>query len=171
MRYFNFEIDNQKCGYYEQSDDGAEFYCNAVMVMNGDAFENPFWIRYEDRRVTAYRFEDGDYIPFDQPEGVYPTSAFSLLLRLMGDRDELTYTAFHEGRGEIAGEVTLRRNGDRIEEFAGDEPARYAVMNGDEVIEYGWGGAARSVRVNSLEEAKAGTVFEGGSDERLAMSD
>ena len=160
MDYFSFEIGDQKVGYYEEEDDGSVFYCNALMEMEGEKYENPFWVKYEGTRILAYKFGDGDFIDLDQPAGVYPSAALNILVRGMADGETRTFTSFNEGKGEVVGQGTVTRSGERIEETLDDKPWRYVVLNdAGNIVEYGWGGNALSRKVGSLAEAKADTAF------------
>lgn len=159
MEYYTFEIDGEKVGYYEESDDGSTFYCNAIMEMDGQQFENPFCVKYEGDQVVAYKFDDVGYIDFDQEQGVYPTSALNILVKKMHGKDKLEYVRYHESREEVIGPAKLVREGSRITEIIDGKAGRYLVLDDDKVVEYGWGGTAKSKIVNSLEEAKRGTVF------------
>ena len=42
MRYYTFEIDGTKVGYFEIEDVDGVLYQNAYIEMDGDKFENPF---------------------------------------------------------------------------------------------------------------------------------
>lgn len=160
MDYFTFEIDGQKVGYYEESDGGSEYYMNAFISMDGQLFENPFWIKYDGLKVSAYKYGDVDYIQFDQAEGVYPSSALMILARSLKDGEQLDYQSFHEGRGEVIGPAKLVREGNRITEMVAGKPGRYVVLKDGKPIEYGWGGTAKSSRVEDQEAAIKNTPFE-----------
>ncbi len=160
MEYFSFEIDGKKVGYYVQQDLNGTFFCNAWMEMGGERFENPFWVRHQDGKILAYKFGDGEYIDFKYAEGVYPTSAFYLLVIWMGEKQEFRYKVLNEGQGKITGEALLKREGMRVQEFIGDQPGRYLILKQGKVQEFGWGGSATSIRVASEEEARKDTPFE-----------
>lgn len=160
MEYYTFEVNAEKVGYYEQSNEDGIFYSKALMVIDGEELVNPFWVKYRDGRVLEIKFGASVWINFDQPEGVYPSSAVNLLLEKLEGRESFSYQSYDEGSGEVGGELVLRTNGDRIEEYSGDHLIRYFVQKDGNIVEYGWGGSAKSVLVGSLEEAKVGTAFE-----------
>ena len=126
MDYFTFEIDGKKVGYYEEHDDGSVLYMNAYLELDGETFENAFWVRYHGTRVLEYKFADRDFVQFQQPDDVYPTSAFALVIRKLGEGDELTYRKFHEGRGEVMGAVQVKRNGNTVTEFVAGKIISYS---------------------------------------------
>ncbi|MDJ0752960.1 MAG: hypothetical protein QNJ45_05545 [Ardenticatenaceae bacterium] len=160
MKYFTFEIDGQKVGYYEERDEEGIIFCNAHLVINGQLEENPFWIKYNDALVLAYKVGNGEWVDFDQPPDVYPGSAIKVILKKMGSRKTMTYQHFHERSGQVTANMTLIRRGNRVEEYSGEDLKRYFVLEAGQIIEYGWGGTAKSVLVRNLEEAKIGTPFE-----------
>lgn len=163
-QYYTFEIDGAKVGYFVITHVGNEMRSNAVMEIGGERYENPFGIRYGDGdTIEAYRFGDGDWIAFEGFEAdVYPSSALDSVIKGLADGHERTYRMLIEGTGEVKEAViTVKRDGDTITEHHADGTiGRHVVLDGDVAVEYGWGGTAKSVRVDSLKEAKAGTPFE-----------
>ena len=161
VRYYTFEIDGKHVGFYEESDVGGELLMNARMEIDGEAYENPFGIRHVDGRVTTWRVGDSDWRDFNEAEGVYPGSALPLLAPRALENGSFTYTPFHEGRGEVDQPATLEHRGDGVVvEIIDGEPGRRVVFEGDTIVEYGWGGTARSVLCDSREDAVRGTRWE-----------
>ena len=160
--YFTFEIDGERVGYYEESESDGEVVSNARMVIEGEAYENPFGIRHRDGRVTAYRFGDSDWIDFDEAEDVFPTSALPLLVSRALATGELRYVQFLEGEGRVGEEARLEAGEDGViqESVAGRLGRRVVVGDDGIVIEYGWGGTAISRRCASREDAVKGTRWE-----------
>jgi len=160
MEYYTFEINNEKVGYYEQNDKNDIFYAKAYMLIDGEKIENPFWVKHQDGAILEIKFGTQDWTIFDQPENVYPSSATNLLLQELTHQKFFSYQSYSESKGKIVGELILKRNSNRIEEYDGERLIRYFIQKEGIVVEYGWGGEAKSVRVGSLAEATAGTAFE-----------
>lgn len=160
MDYFTFEIDGKKAGYYEEEQKDGIIYSNALLVIEGNQYENTFRIKHQDGKISAYKIGDEAWIDFNQPAGVYPTSAILLVLAQMQGKDTFTYTQFHEGDGIPKGKAVMTRNGNRIVETVDGKAGRHVVLVDGKVIEYGWGGTAISKRVATLAEAKAGSPIQ-----------
>lgn len=161
MRYYTFEIEDEKVGYYEEDDSDGMLYSCAYMALDHGEVVSSFWVKHDNGNITAYKQGDAEYREFNQPENTYPSSAAPfLLLTQLNDGDSLDYYSFHEGEGEIEALATLTRVGDKITETIDGEEYRYFIMDGDEVKTYWWGGAAFSNRVASKKEATQGTPWE-----------
>ncbi len=162
MRYYTFEIEGEKVGFYEESDHEGVLSSNARMRIGDDTYENLFAVRHSDGRVTAYRIGESDWMPFNQEDDVYPTSAFPLLVTQAARESTLTYRRFHEGKGRIAGSTTLSYDPSTrvVSETVDGSVARAAHLRDDRIVQYDWGGSARSVLCASKEEAVAGTPWE-----------
>jgi len=160
VHYYTFEIEGKKVGYYEEKDEDGVLYCNARMEMNGEKFENPFWIKHDMGNISAYKLGDGDYIEFKEKEGVFPSSAISLILSKVKPGTMLTYQIFNEGEGKVTGTATLEMTGNKIEEKMNGKLKRYFIMENGKVKTYCWGGTALSHKVLNKEEATKGTAWE-----------
>jgi hypothetical protein len=163
MDFFTFEIDGEKVGYYEEENKDGIIYSNARLILDGNLYENVFRLKHADGKVIAYALgkEEAEgkiaCIDLKQPPGHYPSSAILLVMEAMKGKDTFTYTMFHEGKAQPVGEAVLKRKGNRIVETVNGKPHRYFVVQDEQIIEYGWGGTARSKRVATLAEAKAGS--------------
>jgi len=59
------------------------------------------------------------------------------------------------------GKAQLKRNGVKVIETRDGKENRYVVLDKDNsAIEYGWGGTAKSIKVNNKTEAILNTVFK-----------
>jgi hypothetical protein len=163
MDYYTFEIDGKNCGYYTADDAEGVFSSNAYIEMQGEKFENPFWIKHNGLVITHFRFGDNvEWIPISKyPEGTFPSSALDLLIKRTKDGAVFKYDQLNEGSGKITKDVQLIRNGNRIEEMINGKVHRYVVIDKNEkIIEYGWGGTAVSKLTTGRDEAIKGTVFK-----------
>lgn len=167
MRYYTFEIEDEKVGYYEEDDSGGVLYACAYMSLDHGEIVNPFWVKHDDGKITAYKCGDGEYQDFDEQHNeqgnVYPSSAVPfLLLQQLNDGDTLDYYSFHEAEGAIEALATLTRTGDKITETIDGEEQRFFILDSEStsVKTYNWGGAAFSHRVATKEEATRGTAWE-----------
>ena len=153
MEYFTFEIAGKRVGYYEQSNKDGILYSNAQFTMHGQVMENPFWIKHIDGRVTAYAMEEGQYHEFDQDADVFPSSAINLLLTQLQDGEDFTYRQFNEGKAVVKDTLSLRRSGNRIDEFKGDRSLRHFILKNGQIETYCWGEGVFSHRVAKKEDA------------------
>ncbi len=164
MDYYTFEIDGKKCGYMECEDKDGVYYTNAFIEMDGEKFENPFWIRCKDDSVIEFKF--GDTPIWKQisnyPKNTFPTSALEILVRRLKDGDVLKYNMISEGDDKIQNDIILTRIGNKIQESDnGGNNLRYVIINDKgAVIEYGWGGTAKSIIVSGRDEAIKNTKFK-----------
>lgn len=157
--YFTFEIDGERVGYYAESDHEGVLAAVAWIQMEGQWFENAFWIRHEQGRVLSYRFTGSDWQAFEEEADVFPTSAFPLLLRRVLNEKSITYRQFIEGEHAVGREAVLTLEGNRVVETVGGQPGRSAVFAEGEVVQYGWGGTAVSHRCASREDALRGLAL------------
>jgi len=161
MRYYTFEIDGQKVGYYEESNENGILSSNARLVMHGEMYENPFGIMHTNGRVTAYRYGNSDWIEFKEQVDVYPTSALPLILPRVNEGEEYEYTQFIEGQGMIGKRAILKSEGEGVvSEYVEGTLMRRVVIREGVIVEYGWGGSAKSVLCESRTEAIKGTRWE-----------
>lgn len=157
-RHYNFVMNDENAGYFTivRTDDIIEM--NAIFQMDGQMYENPFSLQLTDNDVVAYRVGDGAWIPVQNPASTgYPTSAYPILI----DRanPQYTYSAIHEGSGEVLGETDLKRDGDVITETRAGKIIRTFVMDGSIPVTIHWGGAVSHLK-DSEEEAKRGSPLE-----------
>ena len=162
MDYYSFIIDGEKVGYYEVEDRDGILYQNAFMTMNGDSFENPFWVKHQNGKITAYRFGDEDWVNLSTfPANTYPTSAFELLAKRLADGEVFEHGRINEGKGIVTGTARLERKGNTVRELVDGKSGRYLMLDeSNAVTEYGWGGSAKSVKVANKTEALEGTTFK-----------
>jgi hypothetical protein len=161
MRYYTFEIDGQKVGFYEESNENGILSSNARMIMQGELFENSFSIKHVAGKVTAYQYGDTEWKDFKEKEGVYPTSALALIVSHVKDSGQFEYTQYIEGQGKIGKKAVLRAEDEGVvNEYIEGKPVRRVVVKEGVIIEYGWGGTAKSEICESKAEAVKGTRWE-----------
>lgn len=153
-RFYDFRFGEQPAGCFEITDDGNEIRMNAVFVMEGERYENPFALRYAGDRVTAYQTGDGPWTAV--PPDCHPTSAYPLLVPRV--RDRLVYRAIREGDGSDLGETLLVRDGDTVTETRGGTVVRVFGLDGQGgIIAIDWGGGATSTLRVDRRAAVAGS--------------
>ena len=154
-RFYDFKIEDTNAGYFEIKDDGSEIYMMAKFKMGDEIYENPFWLKYTGDRVTAYKTGQGDWVDFTTfDEDHYPSSAYPLFLSRV--KDELEYIGVNEGKEEVSGRRTLKRDGDEILELQDGKVGRKFRMKDGIPIEINWNGPVSHLK-SSLIEAKAGS--------------
>lgn len=159
MEHYTFEIDGRHVGYLEVNNDGEVHYSRAV-IRNGDTTsDNPFWIRYDSDRILAYRHGESDWIDLDGPS-LYPSAALPLVASRLADGESVTFQLLIEDTGASGATVELHRAGNQVDEIVDGEPWRHVVLDGDRIIEFGWGAGAVSRLVGSRAEAVAGTGLD-----------
>ncbi len=161
MEYYSFIIDGKKIGYFETEYKDGVLYQNAFIEMDGNVFQYPFWVKQVDGTITSFKFGDGDWNKITKyQENAYPTSAFEILAKSLVDGASIEYNIINEGEDLVTGKAKLTRNGNKVSEFINDQEGRYILFNDrDEVFEYGWGGPAKSIRVENKTEAIMDTAF------------
>ena len=153
-RFYDFRFGEQPAGCFEITDDGNEIRMNAVFVMKGERYENPFALRYIGDRVTSYRTGDGPWMTV--PPDCHPTSAYPLLVPRV--RDRLVYTAIREGDGSNLGETVLDRDGDTVTETRDGRVVRVFRLDGQgAIVAIDWGGGATSTLRADRRAAVAGS--------------
>jgi hypothetical protein len=161
MDYYTFILDGKPSGYFEIEDKDGVIYSNAFIHMGNDKFENPFWVKYAGETITEFKFGDEKWRKLsDYPANSYPTAAFEILIRRIKDGADFTYDQITEGNNQITHGVIIKRVGNRYTEWVGGKSGRYIVTNpASKIIEYGWGGTAKSLLSESREQAMAGSGF------------
>ena len=163
MDYYSFEIDGKKCGYFQIENKGGIIASNAFIEMDNEKFENPFWVKYVGEKIIEYKFGDSEKWESLEsfPANTYPSSALELLVGRLKDGESLTYDMLSEGDKKVKKDVKLIRKGAQVDEIIEGKIKRYVVL-GDKgkIIEYGWGGTAKSKLVSNREEAVQDTNFK-----------
>ncbi|MBA3685862.1 MAG: hypothetical protein H0W72_11570 [Planctomycetes bacterium] len=155
-RSYDFRFGTENAGYFEISDTGREITMNAVFAMDGQTYENPFAVRHDGQRVTAYRCGDGEWQALPPGSDKYPTSAYPLLVPRV--RDRLTYVAINEGSGEEHPDTELVRTGGIVTESRGGKVSRVFHVDAERGIwKIEWGGGAVSELRAGKAEALAGS--------------
>jgi len=162
MEYYSFIIDGKKVGYYEAEMKDGILYQNALFEMNGDEYENKFLVKTENGKIVSYKAGDDEWKELSNfPENSFPSSAFDILAKKLKDGDSFEYNFINEGKNEVVGKAQLKRNGVKVIETRDGKENRYVVLDKDNsAIEYGWGGTAKSIKVNNKTEAILNTVFK-----------
>lgn len=153
LRTYDFCIEGARAGYFEVDEREGELYMNARMIVDGEARENPFWLRHEGGRPTRVKMGGSPWR--DVPDGVYPTCAYPLVLRSGRPR----YRALDEGTGRLE-DRDLRREGGRVVESHQGRILRTFDVEDDQIVAISWGEATTSRLVGSRAEAVRGTAFE-----------
>ena len=163
MDYYSFEIDGKKCGYYQTENKNGIISMNAFFEMDKEEFENPFSVKYVGEKIIEYKFGDSEKWETLEtfPPNTFPSSAFDLLVGRLKDGQSLIYDKLSEGDKKITKNVKLIRKGGQVVEIIEGKVTRYAVLgDNDKIIEYGWGGTAKSKLVLSRDEAIKDTNFK-----------
>lgn len=177
--FYDFRFGTENAGYYTVTEDGDTFHMDVAFVSGGEVCRTPFSFRHDGARVLAYRIGNGEWTTrgLDSPNH-FPTSAYPLLLRIMGD--ELTYIAVMEGVGSILGETLLMRRGNLVYEIHDGAVVREFELRDGVPVRINWAGgtfvqdlpsgsdAGGTLKVNgpistlcsSREEAARGSMFE-----------
>lgn len=178
--FYDFRFGTENAGYYTVTEDGDTFDMDVAFVSGGAICRTPFSFRHDGARVLAYRVGNGEWTTrgLDSPAH-FPTSAYPLLLRIMGD--EFTYIAVMEGAGGcVLGETLLIRRGNLVYEIHDGAVVREFELRGGVPVRINWVGgtfvqdlsagsdASRTLRVDGpistlcsfREEAVRGSMFE-----------
>ncbi len=161
MDYYSFIIDEKKVGYYETEIKGGIYYQNALLVMQGNQVQSEFWVKLVDNKMVSFKYDDSDWVEITKfPENSYPTCALTLLAKEIKDGATLEYQQINEGKNEVTGKAQLKRTGKKVEETVNGKVSRYLIYNdNNEIVEFGWGGTAKSVKVKDKASATLDTAF------------
>lgn len=155
--YYSFAIGGIGVGWFEIADDGEEIRMCATFEMGGERYDNPFALRYDGDRVLAWRAGGDDWTDNPEPERLYPSCAYPLLVPLVVEA--LRYDQVVEGSGEIVAGVVLQRAGDQVTESKLGVPARrFWFDHAGTIVRIDWGGALSELR-DGPDAAKAGSPF------------
>ena len=137
--FYDFRFGAENAGYYTVIEDGDTFHMDVVFENGGTVCRTPFSFRHDGSRVLAYRIGEGEWTTrgLDSPNH-FPTSAYPLLLRSMGE--ELTYIAVMEGVGSILGETLLMRRGNLVYEIHDGAVVREFELRDGVPIRINWVG-------------------------------
>ncbi len=161
MDYYSFIIDEKKVGYYETETKDGIYYQNALLLMQGNQVQSEFWVKLVDNKMVSFKFDDSDWVEVAKfPGNSYPTCAFALLAKEIKEGATLEYQQINEGKNQVTGTAQLKRTGKKVEETVNGKISRYLIFNDkNEIVEFGWGGTAKSVKVKDKDSATLGTVF------------
>ncbi|SHI55291.1 hypothetical protein SAMN02745181_0372 [Rubritalea squalenifaciens DSM 18772] len=159
MNYYSFEIDGVKVGYFEYEDRDGILYQRACLAVNGERQEFPFWVKYLGTTISAYKSGNGDYVSLPGDSEAVPSSALMLFLDKICTGDDLRLPVINEGSGEISGEASFIREGDKIQVLLDGKPDKHFILQGGRIVEFGWGGQAVSRLMPSKEAAVTGTAW------------
>jgi len=152
--YYDFKMDDKNAGYFKIEESPGLIKMSAVFKMKDKVSVNEFQLKLEEKKVTAYKIGDKDWVNFNYGTNFYPTSAYPLLVKDV--KHKVVYIAVHEGENEVLGATELVRDGDLVTEKRDNKIIRKFWMGGDKIVKIYWGGATSTLK-SSLEEAAADT--------------
>lgn len=155
-RYYDFKLGDENVGYFEMRLRDGELFQNARFHIDGETRENIFYMRMVGDKAHAFKVgRRGEWISMEEYEGdQYPTSAFPLLLPMVGDT--LEYTPILEQSGQLGAPRTLRKLGAVKKETSGERLMRSFRMEKEIPIEIDWGSAVSTLK-DGLEDARKGS--------------
>lgn len=159
MDYYTFEIDGTQVGYFEMENKEGLLYQNAFVALEGERFENPFWVRHAEGAILAYRFGEEEEVRFTHPADVIPSSALCLFVSQVSQEQPFAFRLLNEGTGQIVGPATMQRAGNVVQVHLGDQLGNRFVEDGEGFTEIGWGGTTVSRLVTDKRAAVANTVW------------